>query len=42
MKTYNVIEISTQNIVFSDTNYDSCVDWLENNGNLLEYTIIEL
>lgn len=40
MKKYNVIQIDTQNIVYSDDDYNSCIDWIESYGDLLNFTII--
>jgi hypothetical protein len=41
METYNVIEISTENVVFSDTNYENCINWIETYGDIIHYTIVE-
>lgn len=41
MVTYDVIEIQTGNIVLSDVTYEECIDWIDNFGNILDYTIIK-
>lgn len=40
METYNVIEISTGKIVASDLDYGYCVMWINNYGNIIDYTIV--
>lgn len=40
MITYDVIEILSGNIVLSDKPYEECVQWLEEFGDILNYTII--
>lgn len=37
---YNIIEINTGNIVQSDLTYEQCIDWLDNFGNIIDYTIV--
>lgn len=41
MITYDVIEIQTGNIVLSDSTYEECIDWIDNFGNILDYTITQ-
>ena len=41
METYDVIEISTGNIMLGDSTYDECIQWIEVYGNIIEYTIIQ-
>jgi hypothetical protein len=41
METYDVIEISTGNPVFSDSTYEECINWIENFGDIIHYTIVE-
>ena len=40
METYNVIEISTGKIVASDLEYEYCMMWINNYGNIIDYTIV--
>ena len=40
MQTYNVIEVSTGKIVASDLEYEYCVMWINNYGNIIDYTIV--
>jgi hypothetical protein len=40
MITYDVIEFSTGNPVFSDATYEECVIWIESYGNIIDYTIV--
>jgi hypothetical protein len=40
MTTYNVIEISTGTTVYSNNNYDECINWINTYGNIIDYTII--
>ena len=41
MVTYDVIEIETGNIVLSDTTQEECLLWIEEYGNIVDYTIQE-
>jgi hypothetical protein len=41
MITYDVIEIETENIVLSDKTQEECLQWIEDYGNIIEYTIQE-
>ena len=41
MVTYDVIEISTGNVVFSDSTYEDCLNWIESYGDIIHYTIVE-
>jgi hypothetical protein len=41
MNTYDIIEISSGNVVLSDSTYEECIEWLDNYGNIIEYTVIE-
>lgn len=41
MTSYNVIEISTGQVLFSSETYDECVVWLDTYANILYYTIVE-
>ena len=41
MITYNVIEISTNNVILFDSSYEDCLKWIEDFGNILDYTIVE-
>jgi len=41
MKTYNVIEISTNNIIIENSTYEYCLSWIENFGNIVDYTIVQ-
>jgi hypothetical protein len=41
MITYDVIEIETENIVLSDKTQEECLQWREDYGNIIEYTIQE-
>jgi len=38
---YKVIFLETSQIVFFSNNYYDCIDWIENYGDILNYTIIE-
>jgi hypothetical protein len=40
MITYDVIEIFSGNVVYSDKTYEECINWLETYGDILNYTII--
>lgn len=40
MITYDVIEILSGNVVLSDVTYEDCIDWIENFGDIINYTII--
>jgi hypothetical protein len=41
MVTYDVIEFSTGNVVFSDSTYEDCLNWIETYGDIINYTIVE-
>ncbi len=41
MVTYDVIEISTGNVVFSDPIYENCINWIDTYGDIIHYTIVE-
>ena len=41
MNTYNVIEIFTGNIIIHDSTYEDCLKWIEDYGNILDYTIVK-
>jgi hypothetical protein len=41
MVTYDVIEISTGNIVLSDKTQEECLMWIESYGDIIHYTIVE-
>jgi hypothetical protein len=40
MITYNVIEITSGNIVFQDATYEECIQWIEEFGDIINYTIV--
>ena len=40
MITYDVIEILSGNVVLSDVTYEDCVTWIENFGDIINYTIV--
>lgn len=40
MITYDVIEILSGNVVLSDSTYEDCITWIENFGDIINYTII--
>ncbi len=40
MITYDVIEILSGNVVLSDVAYEDCITWIENFGDIINYTII--
>lgn len=37
---YNVIEITTNNVVLENSTYEECLNWIENYGDILNYSII--
>jgi hypothetical protein len=39
MNTYNLIEISTGNILIEGSTYNECLDWIEKFGDIINYTI---
>jgi len=39
MVTYDVIEISTNTVVYSNDNYDECINWINTYGDIINYTI---
>ncbi len=41
MVTYDVIEISTGNVVLSDKIQEECIDWIGTYGDIIHYTIVE-
>jgi phosphosulfolactate synthase (CoM biosynthesis protein A) len=41
METYNVIEISNGDVMLSNSTYDECVEWIDNYGNIIDYTIVQ-
>ncbi len=41
MITYDVIEIETGIIAFSDKTQEECINWIEDYGNIIDYTIQE-
>jgi hypothetical protein len=41
MVTYDVIEISTDNVVLSDKTQEECLVWIESYGDIIHYTIVE-
>jgi phosphosulfolactate synthase (CoM biosynthesis protein A) len=41
METYNVIEISTGVVMLSNSTYDECVEWIDNYGDIIDYTIVQ-
>jgi hypothetical protein len=41
MNTYNVIEISTGNIIIQDSTYEDCLQWIEEFGDIINYTIVQ-
>lgn len=41
MNTYSIIEIETGNVIQSNLSYEECVNWLDNYGNILDYTTIQ-
>jgi hypothetical protein len=41
METYNVIEISTRDIMLENATQQECIDWINTYGNIIEYTIVE-
>ena len=41
MDTYDVIEIETGSIIFSDKTQKECLQWIKDYGNIVEYTIQE-
>jgi hypothetical protein len=40
METYNVIEISTGDIMLENSTYEECVQWIETYGDIINYTIV--
>jgi phosphosulfolactate synthase (CoM biosynthesis protein A) len=40
METYKVIEISNGDVMLSNSTYDECVEWIDNYGNIIDYTIV--
>jgi hypothetical protein len=41
METYNVIKISTGDIMFENSTQEECIQWINTYGNIIEYTIVE-
>lgn len=39
METYDVIEISTGNIILEGSTYEECIQWIEEFGDIINYTI---
>jgi hypothetical protein len=39
METYDVIEISTRNIMLEDSTYEECIQWIVEFGDIINYTI---
>jgi hypothetical protein len=37
---YNVIKITDNNVVLENSTYQECLNWIENYGDILNYTII--
>jgi hypothetical protein len=42
METYNVIEISTGDIMLENSTQEDCLKWIETYGNIIDYTIITI
>jgi hypothetical protein len=40
METYNVIEISTGDIMLENATQQECIDWINTYGNIINYTIV--
>jgi phosphosulfolactate synthase (CoM biosynthesis protein A) len=40
METYNVIEISTGNIMLENSTQEECLQWIETYGDIINYTIV--
>lgn len=38
---YSIIEINSGNVIQKYQTYQECVEWLDINGNILDYTIIK-
>lgn len=38
---YIIISLETGDEIVTYNTYQECVDWIENNGNILQYTIVE-
>lgn len=41
MEQYSVIEIETKEVVYSSSEYILCIKWIEDNGDIINYTIIK-
>ena len=41
MKTYSVIEISTNDLILIDKSYEECIEWIKIYGDIVNFTIIE-
>ena len=41
METYKVIEISNGDVMLSNSTYDECVEWIDDYGNIIDYTIVQ-
>jgi hypothetical protein len=41
METYNVIKISTGDIMLENSTQEECIQWIDNYGNIIDYTIVE-
>lgn len=40
MERYNIILISNQSVVETNLKYEECIDWLNEFGNIIDYTIV--
>lgn len=42
MITYQVIKIDTGEVMFSNGDYNICIQWIDDFADILNYTIIEV
>jgi hypothetical protein len=40
METYNVIKISTGDIMLENSTYEECLQWIEMYGDIINYTVV--